>query len=455
MATATDSKTDDPELLLSIGGLVGRLALGAAPDRFLRQLRERYDAFTLPPSHAVDHVFALQIRFRTSRPSPERWRKASAHPLSVSAGAKEVEIDRWDFSAQLRRRGGPGGPFVGNATCELNPFAFDSLMRVLWSIFLPRAGGALFHACGLRHGEIGVLAPGPSGAGKTTLARKMEDPDHVLSDEVVAVHPDGEGGWRVSGSPFWGEFARGGISLRSLPLAGVAFLEQTSEARVGPLSFAEAVQRALGCLICFERDAETVERNLAIVTTLCQHVPTVVCGTRAETTAAEVFTMLRPHLRGSPTVRRPPYSPREMISELRAHLRRHTSYAFRPRGGSMRPWLRPGDSLFVGAVNEEEIRPGDVLLYWRPGRTPHDDALTCHRMVARVPGKRGSRIYAKGDALVHIEKFESGREAEILGKVQAISRDGRTSPAPGRSRSLAMLFGSLVSMPILKMLRPR
>ena len=69
--------------------------------------------------------------------------------------------------------------------------------------------------------------------------------------------------------------------------------------------------------------------------------------------------------------------------------------------------------------------------------------------------KRGSHVYAKGDAIPHIEQFENGRQAEILGKVQAISRDGRTSPVPGRSRSLAMLFGSLVSMPLLRMLRPR
>jgi hypothetical protein len=449
VVAAGDNDGRDAQLLLSIGGLVGRLVLGAAPAPFIRQLRERYDAFSLPPSPSVEHVFTLEIRFRTSKPSPERWRKANARPLSVKAGEREIDVDRWDFTAQLHRRGPAPGLFAGQATCELNPFAFDSLMRVLWSIFLPRAGGALFHACGLRHGETGLLAPGPSGAGKTTLARKMPDPDDVLSDEVVAVHPDGEGGWRISGSPFWGEFARGGVSLRSWPLAGVAFLEQTSEARAAPVSSGDAILRALGCLICFERDPDTVERNLAIVTTLCAEVPVVLCGTRADTTIDQVFGQLKPFLRGHP--RRAPRSPREMISDLRAHLRKHEGYAFRPRGGSMRPWLRTGDSLFVAAVADEDIHPGDVLLYWRPGATADDDTLTCHRMVAR----RGSRIYAKGDAVPTIEHFDNGRQAEILGKVQAISRDGRTSPVPGRSRSLAMLFGSLVSMPILKILRPR
>jgi len=422
------------ELLLSIGGLVGRLVLGAAPAQFLEPLRERYQAFRLPPSPAVEQVFTLELRFRTSRPSSARWRNASAHPLSVTTDPRRVDIDRWDFAAQLRRRGAAPGVFVGQATCELNPFAFDSLLRVLWSIFLPRAGAALFHACGLRHGEVGVLAPGPSGAGKTTLARKMPDPDHVLSDEVVAVHPDPDGGWRVSGSPFWGEFARGGISLRSWPLAGVALLEQTPIERAGLLSPGEAVQRALGCLICFERDPLTVQRNLAIVTALCAEVPVIGCGTRAQTTAAQFFDLLRPLLlRRSPRARRPPQSPREMISELRWHLRTHAGYAFRPRG-STGPSLRSGDSLLVSAFKEEDLRAGDVLLCWRPGRTPGEDSLTCHR---------------------RIEPLEKGRQGEVLGKVSVISREGRISPVPGRSRSLATLFGSLVNMPILEGLGPR
>lgn len=447
MVTAADN-VDGSQLVLSIGGLVGRLVLGSAPAPFLAQLRERYDAFSLPPSPAIDEVFRLEVRFRSARPTPDRLRKTITRPLAVTAGRRQVEIDRWDFSAHLQRRGPDPGRFVGSATCELNPFAVDSLLRVLWSIFLPRAGGALFHACGLRHGELGVLAPGPSGAGKTTLARKMADPDDVLSDEVVAIHPEPDG-WRISGSPFWGEFARGGVSMRSWPLAGMAFLEQTAGAQAAPVSHAEAILRALGCLICFERDPETVHRNLAIVTALCADVPTVALGTRAETTTSEVFQLLRPFLAKAPARR--PRSAREMISELRAHLRKHASYAFRPRGGSMRPWLRAGDSLFVKRAEPAEILPGDVLLYWRPGASADEDTLTCHRLVAR----RGSRIYAKGDALPYIERFEHGRQVEVLGKVQAVSRDGRTSPVPGRSGSLARLFGSLVTMPLVRMLRPR
>jgi hypothetical protein len=74
-------------------------------------------------------------------------------------------------------------------------------------------------------------------------------------------------------------------------------------------------------------------------------------------------------------------------------------------------------------------------------------------MVGRVPavGAMASRIVTKGDAISSIEHFENGRQSEVLGKVSAVARDGKTWAVPGRVGNLARLFGSLVAMPILKM----
>ena len=46
------------DMMLSIGGVVGRLSLGAAPAAFLEQVAARYDAFRLPPADWVDRAFA-------------------------------------------------------------------------------------------------------------------------------------------------------------------------------------------------------------------------------------------------------------------------------------------------------------------------------------------------------------------------------------------------------------
>jgi hypothetical protein len=241
--------------------------------------------------------------------------------------------------------------------------------------------------------------------------------------------------------------------MRSWPLRCLGFLSQQESVAMSPITSSEATLRLLACFVCFETDAATVKRNLGIAARLCSEVRSVEAQLTRNATTAEIFRKLGPHLGPEIARKVPPLSAREMISEFRSVLRKHRTYAFRPRGGSMRPFLSSGDSLFIQAAGESQLAAGDILLYWTPGRTPDDDRLTCHRMVARVPALRGRapKYLTKGDALSRIEKFEHGQEAEILGKVSAISHDGKTWKVPGRIGNLARLFGSLVAMPILRM----
>ncbi|HEX3698007.1 MAG TPA: hypothetical protein VH374_21720 [Polyangia bacterium] len=448
--------TTTTELLLSIGGVVGRISLGSAPSAFLDQIAARYDAFRLPPADWVDRAFALRLTFVPAVASGPAGRTAelAAQPLTINASGRAIKASRWDFSFKLapetfRKR----ARWAGTARCEMNPFALDSLLRVLWSTFLSLEGGALIHSCGLRQGDGALVFPGVSEAGKTTLARKMDDPDDVLSDEMVALRKDDDGQWRAHGTPFWGDFQRGGISLRSWPLRGVGFLKQGDAVGAAPLTSAEATLRLLECFVCFQSDAETARRNLAIAAGLCESTRCFEVQSRKETPAAEIMRRVLPHAGANQARRSKPQTTREMISEFRSFLKKNKTYAFKPQGGSMRPWLKAGDSLFIQSAGESEIGAGDILLYWSPGENPDDDNLTCHRMVGRLPalGGAAARIVTKGDAVSSIEHFENGRQSEILGKVSAVARDGKTWPMPGRVGSLARLFGSLVAMPILKM----
>jgi hypothetical protein len=305
-------------------------------------------------------------------------------------------------------------------------------------------------------GEAGVIFPGQSGAGKSTLARKVVEQERILTDELVAVSRGEMGRWRISGTPFWGDFKRGGGSIRSWPLNALAFLEQGESLSIRSIPASEAALRLLGCFLCFQTDADTAARNLAIAVDLCTDVNALVTRTGRETPLAEIEIGLGPYLSDRQRRDHPPSS-REMISEFRWLLTQSRQYAYKPRGNSMRPWLRSGDALFIQVVGEADLASGDILLYWTPGPTPHDDRLTCHRMVARrrsgatVAGKPKFKFYTKGDALSSIEGFENGKQSEILGRVSAISRDGRTVPVPGRIGNLARLLGSLVAAPILKM----
>jgi hypothetical protein len=440
------------ELLVSIGGVVGHLVVEEAPDGLLADLRRRYAAFLLPCSPSAARAFSLRVCLRGREPTPLDAR-SFALPPRVVASKDQVEIDRADFCAELRRAR-PTGAFQGRAQCRATHVAFESLLRILWSVFLPRAGGALFHACGFQHGERGILAAGQSGAGKTTLSRKVPDPDRVFSDEVIAVHRDAAGQWRISGTPFFGELQRGGVSMQSWPLAGIAFLEQRDAVQVEPLPPAEAVLRALECLLCFQNDPETVRQNFALTIELCRAVPTFRCAGRRETPYADLLAAMAPVLAKPGPLGHPAANMREMISGLRASLGRHGHYAFQPRGGSMRPWLRSGDALFIDAARDRDLVPGDVALYWRVGGSPERDALICHRVIGRRDTEAGSKLYTKGDALPDIETFHDGREAEVIGRVRSILRDGRPMALPGPLASLGIVFGSLLMAPFLRMVTP-
>src|SRR5438309_2180797 len=232
MSARHSTQTD---IMLSVGGVVGRLSLGAAPAAFLDQVAARYDAFRLPAADLTDRAFALQVTFMPAAAVRAEGRTGEivAHPLRITNNARAgvMKGERWDFSFKLshgtfRKR----QRWAGQARCEMNPFALDSLLRVLWSTFLSRDGAALIHSAGLRQATR-----------------------------------------------------------------------------------------------CFEVES------------------------RRESPAAEVMACVTPHATASRRATQP-QSTREMISEFRSFLRKHKTYAFKPRGNSMRPWLKAGDSLFIQAA---------------------------------------------------------------------------------------------------------
>jgi hypothetical protein len=454
------ARGNDIELLLAIGGVVGHVVLERPPSAFAAAVEQRYGSFCLPNSPQVERAFS--IRLRCDEASGDHVPLAAGDPaLRVETGRTDIVIERGDFAARLTRPLPSAGPHVGVGRTDATAWSFESLLRVLWSIHLPRVGGALFHACGLQSAGRGIIAPAVGGVGKTTLARKAGT--DALADEVVAVHRGSDRRWRMSATPFatpaLGDQPFGDPSMRSYPLVAVAFLEQRPALEVERLPLPAAMGRLLSCLVCFETGTGAVERNLAIVVDLCQHVAHVACGSRIETPWSEILAALAPHL--PDTAAAAPDNVRELVSALRTSLRRHGRYAFAPRGSSMRPFVRSGDTVFVESIHDSAVRTGDILLYWRAGATAELDTLTCHRMIGRIQGETGPVILAKGDSLPHIEALhtsgpqsQSGR-AELLGRVRAISRPGREHSwaVPGRIGSLGIVMASLLAGGLLPLAR--
>jgi len=98
--------------------------------------------------------------------------------------------------------------------------------------FVLNGTGTFIHACGISDGNNGYIFTGPSGYGKSTIA-KLSSPRTVLCDEMVLLKKDNCGRKSVFGTPFVGESA--GLN-RGVPCGGIYFIEQSLSDELLPIS---------------------------------------------------------------------------------------------------------------------------------------------------------------------------------------------------------------------------
>jgi len=113
--------------------------------------------------------------------------------------------------------------------------------------------------------------------------------------------------------------------------------------------------------------------------------------------------------------------PTESGSEISRKIRSQGSVCLRVSGGSMTPWIRSGDLVFVKRFDFERVSAGDVILFERA------DRFFVHRIIGRGPlmpgGKEQSRLITKGDALDGVDAPVSAEE--FLGRATRIHRGHR------------------------------
>ncbi|HYB13215.1 MAG TPA: hypothetical protein VEG67_07080 [Myxococcota bacterium] len=156
------------------------------------------------------------------------------------------------------------------------PLAYP-LDEVIFLHRLAREGGLLLHACGVVRGREALLFSGPSGAGKTTIARLMQGvPDvRVLSDDRIAVRPS-ELGFRAYGTPWHGDAP---LSLSdSARLGAIHVIHHAGAIEAQPLAGAAGAAAVLGNAFAPFHDPVSAERSLDLAAKLAARVPIVRLG---------------------------------------------------------------------------------------------------------------------------------------------------------------------------------
>ena len=165
------------------------------------------------------------------------------------------------------------GRFAVGAPPSLDRKRVESLTRVVLGLSLLPRGGLSFHATALVDRGLGYLFVGPSGAGKTTIAR-VWPADGVLSDDHALVVRDdaSPSQFTVFGTPYSGR-ERTPCIAGSAPLAAILVLQQDVSPRAEVLSRPEAIRELIGNVIHVSDSPADASSVLAVLDALTVAVP--------------------------------------------------------------------------------------------------------------------------------------------------------------------------------------
>jgi hypothetical protein len=230
---------------IGIGGMA--IALHTQDVGFRQLLEDRYAGF-------IEAAFHPQFEFDVDLfEASEQFEPAKHADDDVQVRLQDGQwlLQRGDFHARWDASVGRG-----HIRQSRNPYAVDSVLRIVHTLILARQGGFLVHAASAIHHGRAFLFAGVSGAGKTTISRLAPADATLLTDEISYVRRAGNA-YEAWGTPFAGELARVGEN-QAASLATLFLLEQGPENRIEEVAAAEAVRLLLRNILFFAEDPELV-----------------------------------------------------------------------------------------------------------------------------------------------------------------------------------------------------
>ncbi len=243
-------------VVIEIGGMTIALHTQDAP--FRRLLEDRYAGFTKSSD-------TPRFEFEVDLFEPSGTAQAD-DDVRVRLQDGEWLLQRGDFRARWDSRAGRG-----RIRQSRNPYAIDSVLRIVHTLILAKQGGFLVHAASAIRGGRAFLFVGVSGAGKTTISRLAPSDATLLTDEISYVRREGND-YRACGTPFAGELAKVGENV-SAPLSALFLLEKGPENRIDPVAAPEAVRLLLRNILFFTEDTELVSLVFRSACEFVERVP--------------------------------------------------------------------------------------------------------------------------------------------------------------------------------------
>jgi hypothetical protein len=228
-------------VVVEIGGIAIRLVNDDVA--FLRLLENRYSGFlSFGERAAVDLTVDLVPPGAISDQDDVRVVREASRWVAEREDFRFV----WDAQSHTAR-----------IQQSANPYSLDGVLRIMHTLFLAREGGFLLHAASAVRKGRAFLFFGPSGAGKTTIARLAPSDATLLTDEISYVRRE-QAGYFAHGTPFTGELGKSGENI-SAPIAGLYHLVQASGNKRTVMDPAEAVRALLESVLFFAEDPELVK----------------------------------------------------------------------------------------------------------------------------------------------------------------------------------------------------
>lgn len=150
---------------------------------------------------------------------------------------------------------------------------------------------SIFHCSGVIFKEHGLVFMGHSGAGKSTVAKRLKGMAEILCDDRIALRKEG-GGFRMYGT--WNNGELPDVSAASTPLRGIFFIKQATRNRIVPISDGQTVLKNLISFVI--KPMVTVkwwEKTLDLAALIAKQVPAYTLSFEKE---ADVAGLLKTEL---------------------------------------------------------------------------------------------------------------------------------------------------------------